>query len=307
MENYFIKNLETGKLNLFTSKEFYTQLDEHDKKDIKRFCLFSRTIGGWVSKAIFERTTYLRQKLISLGFEYKGTQGEKIPFAEKIERKQERAEQRAERYLQFSQNAEKRSLSLYNESQKMASFIPFGQPILVGHHSEKRDRAFRNKISQKMDNSIMEADKASYFRDRAATAKQTAEGKKYNDPGYLQRRIADVEADIRQLQRFREGKIYHYSEPKEISEERKALYDQQISEKEEERQFYLYCIETCGVVVWNRETLKDKTEVLIRGRWQGIAKLNPKKIAVVSTLYPTEELNRKYGLSYQYGEVKDAR
>lgn len=28
----------------------------------------------------------------------------------------------------------------------MASIIPFGQPILVGHHSEKRDRSYRAKI-----------------------------------------------------------------------------------------------------------------------------------------------------------------
>jgi hypothetical protein len=31
----------------------------------------------------------------------------------------------------------------------MAEVIPFGQPILVGHHSEKRDRAYRGRIDGK--------------------------------------------------------------------------------------------------------------------------------------------------------------
>lgn len=36
--------------------------------------------------------------------------------------------------------------ALYNRAHTMAEAIPFGQPILIGHHSEGRDRNYRGKI-----------------------------------------------------------------------------------------------------------------------------------------------------------------
>jgi hypothetical protein len=43
---------------------------------------------------------------------------------------------------------ETQSDSLYQAAKERAERIPFGQPILVGHHSEGRDRRFRDKIRQ---------------------------------------------------------------------------------------------------------------------------------------------------------------
>ena len=34
-------------------------------------------------------------------------------------------------------------------ARKMAAVIPFGQPIMVGHHSERADRNFRGRIDVK--------------------------------------------------------------------------------------------------------------------------------------------------------------
>ena len=61
------------------------------------------------------------------------------------------------------------SESLYNEASKMASVIPFGQPILVGHHSEKRDRNYRSKITKKFDQSFEAQEKADYYEQKAET------------------------------------------------------------------------------------------------------------------------------------------
>lgn len=49
---------------------------------------------------------------------------------------------------------QEKSNYLANESTKMASIIPMGQPIHIGHHSEKSDRAYRAKIGDKMRKSI---------------------------------------------------------------------------------------------------------------------------------------------------------
>jgi hypothetical protein len=49
----------------------------------------------------------------------------------------------------------------------MASAIPFGQPILVGHHSEKWDRNYRRRIHNNYDKGFQELDKADYYRQKA--------------------------------------------------------------------------------------------------------------------------------------------
>lgn len=68
-------------------------------------------------------------------------------FEERRERRIGRAEELAEKNKNLSK-------SLFEKSGKMAEVIPFGQPILVGHHSEKADRNYRNKIQNKMSKSV---------------------------------------------------------------------------------------------------------------------------------------------------------
>lgn len=61
-------------------------------------------------------------------------------YEARIERRRERLEAKADRIERESANRIKRA-------REMADCIPFGQPILVGHHSEKADRSFRAKIN----------------------------------------------------------------------------------------------------------------------------------------------------------------
>lgn len=49
----------------------------------------------------------------------------------------------------------------------MASAIPFGQPILIGHHSEKRDRNYRKKIHNTYGKAFEKRDKADYYEEKA--------------------------------------------------------------------------------------------------------------------------------------------
>lgn len=59
----------------------------------------------------------------------------------------ERLEQRADSLRVAADGAMTRA-------RKMADIIPFGQPILVGHHSEGRDRRYRERIRKTMDKSV---------------------------------------------------------------------------------------------------------------------------------------------------------
>lgn len=49
----------------------------------------------------------------------------------------------------------------------MGDRIPLGQPILVGHHSEKRDRNYRDRMGAKYDRSMEQRQQAEETRQRA--------------------------------------------------------------------------------------------------------------------------------------------
>jgi hypothetical protein len=55
---------------------------------------------------------------------------------------------------------------LFKRSDEMASVIPMGQPILVGHHSEKGHRNYLKKIHNTMDKAVQANQKAQYFESR---------------------------------------------------------------------------------------------------------------------------------------------
>lgn len=61
----------------------------------------------------------------------------------------------------------KESTQLFERSSEMASVIPFGQPILIGHHSEKKDRRYRSKIHNTMGKSVAAQRKADYYENKA--------------------------------------------------------------------------------------------------------------------------------------------
>jgi hypothetical protein len=55
-------------------------------------------------------------------------------------------------------------------ARSMANCIPFGQPIMIGHHSEQRDRRFRAKIDHNYRTGFALMDKAKEYRRRAQSA-----------------------------------------------------------------------------------------------------------------------------------------
>ena len=78
----------------------------------------------------------------------------------------------AERKARLEDHAAKLSQSATStlaQARRMGSAIPFGQPILIGHHSETRDRNYRARITGKMGKGFALMDKASHYADKAAS------------------------------------------------------------------------------------------------------------------------------------------
>lgn len=82
---------------------------------------------------------------------------------------QERAQRKAERLNGYAANAEKRSAEAYNSraSQSELEFMRLGEPIKVGHHSERRHCKLYEKYDNKMRKSIEESEKAEQYQRRA--------------------------------------------------------------------------------------------------------------------------------------------
>ncbi|MCF3109584.1 DUF3560 domain-containing protein [Niabella sp. CC-SYL272] len=94
----------------------------------------------------------------------------------------------------------KLSDSAYNQAHDMASIIPMGQPILVGHHSEKRDRRYRQRIDDKMRKAV-EADKKAEYYERKAEAIENNTSISSDDPTALEQ-LRQKLAELEQKQSF---------------------------------------------------------------------------------------------------------
>jgi hypothetical protein len=82
-------------------------------------------------------------------------------YQDRLESKRERLEDRAEK-------ANQQSNAFYESSKSLADMIPFGQPILIGHHSENRSRKHHEKIFNDMGKSVAAGNKADYLANKAA-------------------------------------------------------------------------------------------------------------------------------------------
>lgn len=192
-------NRETGKLELVFDKSEYMALEESQKSEIKSAFLFSKRIGGWVSRAKEPNLWRAEQVAKKLGAECIGTTGEKLSFAEQMERKAERAAARAERYEQYSANAEVRAEQLQKPIRDMHGDIAFFTQPNINSSSGRSFTNRRNRMFASFDKGFEEYRKSEYYKERAETARITAATP--TDKGFIGRRISDAEKSIRAQKR----------------------------------------------------------------------------------------------------------
>ncbi len=111
----------------------------------------------------------------------------------------DRQQQRAERFSGYSDKRAGESEQVLAQVDALVSAIPFGQPILVGHHSERRARRNAKKIEDGMKRAVMLFERAEYWEDRARASLAHAKNKERPDVRY--RRIKKIEADLRKVEK----------------------------------------------------------------------------------------------------------
>lgn len=111
----------------------------------------------------------------------------------------ERAGERAERFEGYSEKREAEGERAQEAVNAIAGNIPFGQPILIGHHSEKRARRDAEKIESGMKRAVKLFETAEYWEERAKGARRHAKYKEL--PAVRARRIKKIEAEKRKLEK----------------------------------------------------------------------------------------------------------
>ena len=117
----------------------------------------------------------------------------------------ERRERRAERLREWAGKREARAQSDYERSRELADVIPFGQPVLVGHYSQRGHEAQLRKIDSAMRHSVENDRKAEDMRSRAENIEAQNRAAIYSDdPDAKERlieKIARLEAQRDEMKR----------------------------------------------------------------------------------------------------------
>lgn len=295
MTKQYILNLETSKIELLHfSKEEYKSLTTDEQKSIKRAYMFAGSRSAWVS-----RSTKNHYSAISvakqLGFTDGGKIGERLSYAEKVERQVEKAEARIDRYEKYADNAETRAKNLQKDINSMHGDIAFfTQPIIAGHAGSQRFARQRERMFDRYHKGFEEYRKSEYFRDKAETAEQTASMSKFKSRTYLSNRIEESNKNIREYERL----IVR------AEETQNEAFIERLLEKMEyeiEKLAYLHNkMDEIGGVQFNKGNLKAGYLVKIRGSWAVVVKANPKTVEVKYEVVP-------YTLKYAYAKIQEMK
>lgn len=268
----YIFNPETTKIKLYFEKSEYEALTDEQRSDLKSAFLWSRVGRCWVSRAKEPNLGRAKQIAAKLGFTEELREGERLSFSEQVERQEERAERRAERYEQYAENAVRRGEALQQPLNQMHGDIAFfTQPIIADHAGSQVFARRREKMFAQYEKGFEEYRKSGYFQSRAKTAKETADGAKYRDVAYLDRRIKECKSEIR----ARKKNIIHYEEALSAIEsgEKKNRIDGtpvtaevvtgwlehefELIEKAMDKQGFLEaCVDECGGIQFSKDNIK---------------------------------------------------
>lgn len=117
----------------------------------------------------------------------------------------ERREARLAKRQEWAEKRAQKAQQAYDKAMKLAAMIPMGQPILVGHHSEKHARRHAAQIDGGMRQAGEHADKAKDHNAAASTIEHQLATSIYSDDPdaveALTAKVAKLEADRETMKR----------------------------------------------------------------------------------------------------------
>lgn len=251
---------------------------------------WGRSIGLWFvprsrdaapKRVLIERTA---ERLRQAGFEVEvcvdASVGDRL---EQEARRVSQSERRAEALTARAEREESRSDERWEAGRALADRIPLGQPILVGHHSQRSAERDRDRIARHMDASLEHAERAAAARHGAVTAAAAKDVR--NNPVTVARRIERLQAQIRSEERALLHSVARGDDPESLH--RLGLHDRLAiarADLEHWESVRLAQVEAGVVCSYGPETVRPGDLVLIRGRWRQVVRSNVKTVTV-STAY----------------------
>lgn len=111
----------------------------------------------------------------------------------------ERAQIKAERLDGIAEKRAVQANAFHRAADELSRAFEFGQPILVGHNSERKARKTQERMHNAMDKAVKAHGAIGYWQYRAAGVERHANRK--NDPKVRARRIKKLLAELRDFQR----------------------------------------------------------------------------------------------------------
>lgn len=117
----------------------------------------------------------------------------------------ERAQAKADRLEALADKRERQANAYSRAADELSEAFYMGQPILVGHHSERKARKTQERIHSNMDKAVKATRAIEYWQHKAASVEAHANRKNRND--VRARRIKTLLKDLRDFQRT----LNHYA------------------------------------------------------------------------------------------------
>jgi len=172
-------------------------------------------------------------------------------YQERIENKKERLEVRAE-------NARAESNACFETAHRLGDVLPFGQPILVGHHSERKHRRLIENIDSNMRKSVEAQDKANYLEAKAESVGSA--GIAPDDPEAIQK-LKEKLANLERSQEMMRS-INKVIRSKHMSDEDKIEYMTQTQKLTEKLAVELLKGDFCGRTGFASYALQNNNAVI---------------------------------------------
>lgn len=223
----------------------------------------------------------------------------RLSFAEQVEARCDRKLDKAERYEGYADNAESRAAASSKSADEISRFIPMGQPILVGHHSERRHRRDLSRIGSKIRRSIEESKKAEHLSCKAGNLERDAR-RIMEDRSYIMNRIEEEEAYLRRLKRHAASYSDYQSRANE-TEEKIAYWKSRLSEIENK-------MRSSGRNIATPENIKPGFWIKYTGTWYEVVRVSSKTVTIKNWLdVPTFTWKPRYADIDDFRDPKAAQ
>lgn len=126
---------------------------------------------------------------------------DKMTVEEAHQYQAERSMERAERLEERAGKHQQTGVALLGQADQLSERFHMGQPILVGHHSEKGARRDQERMWDKTEQGVGEQRYAGHLSEQAAAAERHAEAKTEYTLEYVGNRLKETEATLASVRR----------------------------------------------------------------------------------------------------------